>query len=135
MVLHLFQAILQSRPKATGMPIHQADGMELCNIAISGFVDDTQTYSVGATVEELLKNATHDVQLWNNLLFASGGRLELNETCCHITRYNFDTDGIPYVNHEKHPPIKITDHRGNIIPITEHNVHTATKSLGHQSYQ
>ena len=117
--------------KAHGMNLVLSSGEVIGNVAITGFVDDTVTYTSGETPESMLAKATEDVQLWNNLLFASGGRLELKKTCCHITRFQFHPDGTPYHHHEKHQPMQIQDHHGNYVAITENSIYQPTKSLGH----
>ena len=68
-----------------------------------GFVDDTSNHTnffkaeVQPTMEELLRMMQHNAQLWNNLLWASGGALELPKCSNHHIRFDFDTVGRPHM--------------------------------------
>ena len=66
-----------------------------------GFVDDTSNRTnffereVQPTMEELLRLMHHDVQLWNNLLWASGGLLELPKCSYFHIRFQCSPQGKP----------------------------------------
>jgi hypothetical protein len=68
-----------------------------------GFVDDTASYindfcsDVPPTPNELIMKLTHDSQLWSDLLYKSGGSLELPKCTYHFSHYRFATDGTPYL--------------------------------------
>ena len=38
---------------------------------------------------------THDAQLWYDLLFVSGGKLELPKCGYHLVYFDFDDAGLP----------------------------------------
>jgi hypothetical protein len=69
-----------------------------------GFVDDS-TDSVNdfhnneATVESLLGWLQVDAQLWNDLLWCSGGMLELPKCSYHFLFFDFDASGKPISHH------------------------------------
>ena len=66
-----------------------------------GFVDDSTgvVNDFHATtlpeVEALLQKMQHDAQLWNDLLWCSGGKLELPKCSYHFLYFDFDPDGTP----------------------------------------
>ena len=67
------------------------DGISF-TITIVGFVDDSTVVTegdAGKPVTSLLKKASSDTQNWNNLLFTSGGKLELPKCGFHTIFYNF----------------------------------------------
>ena len=66
-----------------------------------GFVDDTQSYinkfedDEPPSPEEMIRLLTHDSQLWSDLLWASGGALELPKCLYHHWHYYFHPTGTP----------------------------------------
>ena len=65
-----------------------------------GFVDDTYSgvnmfENNRQQIEEILKRAEFDAQLWSDLLNASGGALELPKVKFRIIHFGFDTTGKP----------------------------------------
>ena len=73
----------------------------------------------------------HDAQLWNDLLWASGGRLELPKCGYHTIYYLFHENGIPYLQHHHHHQISLEAPNGDTIPIRPKNIFTPRKNLGH----
>eukprot|EP00957_Ditylum_brightwellii_P010033 757266-Ditylum_brightwellii.AAC.1 len=84
------------------------NGATFCNpkkktkvhITMVGFVDDTtgQTHtfeSNGVAPERLIEQMQHDAQLWSDLLWISGGLLELDKCSYHLVYYVFLDDGTP----------------------------------------
>ena len=56
-----------------------------------GFVDDSTTVTGGNktdTVQDLLKKMQEDAQLWYDLLWCSGGNLELSKCGFHCIHYS-----------------------------------------------
>ena len=111
-----------ARDKALQLEVQQ-------HVAMSDFVGDTVTHTTGRTGEEMLTAATADMPPWSDLLFASWGRLELNKTCCHITRFEFDEDRMHRLNHHLHQPTKMQDHHNDHIPIKELDIFTPKNLL------
>lgn len=100
-----------------------------------GFVDDSTCTTGGnalTTFEELKIKMTEDAQLWHDLLWASGGKLELPKCGYHLIYYDFSPDGIPYMRPT--PPndeIILTDDNNNHESIKAKSVFTPRKNLGH----
>ena len=73
------------------------DGMITIRITIVGFVDDSTCVTGGnadTLYEELIQMMKEDAQLWHDLLWASGGQLELPKCGYHVVDYEFDNSGI-----------------------------------------
>jgi hypothetical protein len=63
-----------------------------------GFVGDSTCITGGNpddTQEELLEKMKDDAQLWHDLLWCSGGKLELSKCGYHVIYYDFEDSGIP----------------------------------------
>ena len=97
----------------------------------------------------------HDSQLWNDLLWTSGGKLELPKCGYHTVYYTFKPDGTPILHQEKlssdsgaetpepftfdydtteitrQHQITIKSASGTPISITAKDVNTPRKNLGH----
>ena len=72
-----------------------------------------------------------DAQLWNNLLWSSGGCLELHKCGYHTIYYRFHSSGIPYLNCQHTHQVTIQSPDGTDIPIQQKNIYTPRKNLGH----
>jgi hypothetical protein len=86
---------------AHGSTFQDPTGSISVHLKLSGFVDDTN-----ATLNDwkpqdqmdltsLLALLAHDAQLWNDLLFVSGGKLELSKCSFHVLQFKFSADGTP----------------------------------------
>ena len=78
--------------KPHGTILKNPDGKIVLHITIVGFVEDTTVITGGtqhSQIEQLLKRVQHDADLWNQLLRASGGKLELSKCGYHIIYYDF----------------------------------------------
>jgi hypothetical protein len=102
-----------------------------------GFVDDS-TGSVNdfhnneATVDSLLGRLQVDAQLWNDLLWCSGGMLELPKCSYHFLFFDFDASGKPIPRPGTvGPPLEVKSPSGYTIPIPFKNVYNTHKTLGH----
>ena len=70
-------------------------------MSIIGFVDDSTCMTGGdptKPVEVLLSMMQDDAQLWSDLLWCSGGKLELPKCGYHVIYYDFETNGIPKIS-------------------------------------
>ena len=100
-----------------------------------GFVDDSTCITGGNpndSYENLKKKMTEDAQLWHDLLWASGGKLELPKCGYHLIYYNFDDNGIPRM--QLPPPdnnIQLQDDKGSPVPIKAKSIYVPRKNLGH----
>ena len=115
------------------------DGQYRTSLSMVGFVDDsTGTCNdvrpqVEAPMNELLKMMEHDAQLWNNLLYCSGGKLELTKCSFHVLTFHFRPNGQPIPEIEEYPnQIHITDLETDArIQITSKRSFDPHKTLGH----
>jgi hypothetical protein len=101
-----------------------------------GFVDDStgsvdDFHNNNATVDSLLGRLQVDAQLWNDLLWCSGGMLELPKCSYHFLCFDFDESGkpIPWPG-TVGPPLEVKSPLGYTIPIPFKNVYTTHKTLG-----
>ena len=84
--------------KAYGLTTESPNGNVVVSFSIIGFINDSTCVTGGKrgeTVDQLLVRVKHDAQLWHDLLWASGGKLELQKCGFHLIFYNFDYDGVP----------------------------------------
>ena len=86
-----------------------------------------------APFQELLRRMQYDAQLWNNLLYCSGGKLELPKCSFHVLRFEFRPNGTPIPEIASHDgAIHITDLETNReIPIPSKRAFETHKTLGH----
>jgi ribonuclease HI len=109
---------------------------------IDGFVDDTSLFSNiiqqtdNNNIIQLCKQLTIDMTIWNELLEASGGKLELSKCFYYVLSWKFDADGngipmtIPEQQAVKVDPIKITADKKDSVTILQKEVNQAHKTLG-----
>jgi hypothetical protein len=84
------------------------------------------------TVESLLHKIRHDAQLWSDLLWCSGGKLELPKCSYHFLYFDFDADGTPHPRGGTvGPPLKITSPDGAEVEVPAESVFDPHKTLGH----
>ena len=104
-------------------------------MSIIGVVDDSTCTAGGnptQPVKTLLLMMQTDAQLWNNLLWCSGGKLELPKCGYHVIYYDFENNGIPRMRHRQGQPITLDDAHGAPIPVTPKNIiFQPRKNLGH----
>ena len=82
---------------AHGMVFTSPDGSLRIRMTMVGFVDDSTCITGGdknMTYEELKTQMKQDAQLWHDLLWASGGSLELPKCGFHAVDYGFDDFGV-----------------------------------------
>ena len=126
--------------KAYGARFISPDGALQVSFSMVGFVDDsTGSYndfrpSAQATLSTMFKNMEHDAQLWNDLLYCSGGKLELVKCSFHVLHFTFLPNGQPQPTIEKYDDmIHIIDaETSQRIPIPAKRVFETHKTLGHQ---
>ena len=66
--------------KSFGMTMHSPEGDITLHMSMVGFVDDSTCLTGGNhqhTVKDMLNRMQSDAQLWNDILWPSGGKLEL----------------------------------------------------------
>jgi ribonuclease HI len=109
---------------------------------IDGFVDDTSLFSNiiqhadNENIVLLCNQLTRDMTIWNELLEASGGKLELSKCFYYVLSWKFDQEGngIPMTIAEQRnqqvAPIQIQTDNTKFVTILQKEVHTAHKTLG-----
>ena len=124
---------------ATGAIYESPDRSCSTKIQMIGYVDDsngqTNTFMRNRQPEArvLLKQATVDAQIWHDLLWASGGALELSKCSYQLLSWTFSPLGVPYLP-KTLPLAQVTVHdihriaSQNIPAISAHHAH---KTLGH----
>ena len=81
----------------------------------------------------MLEQMQEDAQLWNDLLYCSGGQLELTKCSFHVLHFEFKPNGRPCPSKSYyHNRIRIHDsHTGAHIPIKSLRADQAHKTRGH----
>ena len=125
---------------AHGATFATPDGRHYVKITMTGFVDDS-TGQTNCFFDEqqpsppdLQEKARHDAQLWNDLLWTSGGALELPKCSYHAVHWEFSGYGSEYMEpNPKAPPMRLTDATGdgNQITVKRLRPNEAHKTLGH----
>ena len=124
--------------QAFGATLKDPTGLTTIRLSITGFVDDTNACvnewlpQRDGKLEETLIKAQHDTQLWNDLLFTSGGKLELSKCSYHVLRFSFAADGSPSVATETTSPFTIIDSVTNqAVNVGSLPSYAPHKTLGH----
>ena len=118
-----------------------SDATESSTATILGFVDDS-TGCVNTppnqpmNLHELQDRMQADPQLWHDLLWYSGGRLEPRKCSYHILHYVFAANGAPYPMTKFDRDIevwsvKVRSVTGDLIPIPQLTPYQPHKTLGH----
>jgi hypothetical protein len=86
--------------KAHGATFVSPDRKHKLQVYIAGFVDDTNasTNDFEAPVQDpmkILQMAQDDAQVWNDLLYRTGGALEVSKCQFHIAHFEFTIAGAP----------------------------------------
>ena len=124
---------------STGANFISPDGQHTLHLTMVGFVDDcTGTCNDfrrqhQAPTHEIASIMTTDAQNWNDLLWSSGGKLELPKCSFHVLEFQFSPDGTP-IPVTKLPDCTITLHDPSTkqpVPITPKASITPHKTLGH----
>ena len=124
--------------QAHGASFSTPGGTQQVRLTMVGFVDDStgtcnDFQPTGKCfLDTLAKRMQHDAQLWNDLLFCSGGRLELGKCSLHVLHFCFKADGtpVPLLKSFYHD-ISVRDSiTGDRIPIPAKHATDAHKTLG-----
>jgi len=120
--------------RAHGMKFESPDGEYVVRFNMVGFVDDSTCITGGNkndTIQELLAKMKDDAQLWHDLLWCSGGKLELSKCGYHVIHFDFDDNGIPHMRHSPGDSILLQNDQGNDVKIKSKNIFQPRKNLGH----
>jgi hypothetical protein len=106
--------------------------------SIVGFVDDTTCTSNDFNLSVPLSPNYYnqcmqiDTQLWHDLLWASGGMLELSKWSYHFLFFDFLSNGKPVPRPGTvGPPLEVIAPTGTRIPIPTNLIYNPHKTLGH----
>ena len=97
------------------------------------YVDDAgcNTNSRPETEQTLVSWATHNAQLWNDILWSSGGALEHSKCSYHYLKTDFTDTGRPFFRGGQFGgPIIIRDATGNTTLLTQLSAYMPSKTLG-----
>ena len=108
-------------------------------LSMVGFVDDSTgqvndfTADPQPSPETLNKFMQYDAQLWSDLLWLSGGLLELPKCSYHHLHFSFEADGRPTImGGQVGPSLVLTSsHDGSPVHIPQKPAFSAHKTLGH----
>jgi hypothetical protein len=120
---------------AHGARFESPDGSVGINLYCIGFVDDTCSYvnqfldNTNPAPKELTSLLSHDSQLWCDLLWKSGGSLELPKCTYHYSQYKFASDSRPYLQSGRIGPAVILKHGDGIT------LQTVPSTSAYKSYK
>lgn len=122
-----------------GVQFFSPNGTMSLRLSMVGFVDDATGScndflpNTQATLARLFEYMRHDAQLWNDLLYCSGGKLELAKCSFHLLHFDFLPNGRPIpVIDQYNGKIQIRDAETNtLIPIPSKRPFEPHKTLGH----
>ena len=117
--------------KSHGMKLSSPLGDVVVKFSIVGFVDDSTCITGakgGDSVEQLLAMVKHDAQLWHDLLWSSGGKLELSKCGFHIMYYDFDSDELPTLKNLDSTSIDLHNSNGEYCTVHNKNIYTPRKN-------
>jgi hypothetical protein len=72
-----------------------------------------------------------DVQLWHDLLWCSGRKLELSKCGYHVINFDFEDGDIPRIRHIQGESITLKNDHGDLIPIKSKNIYQTRINLCH----
>ena len=110
------------------------NGDAVVSFSIIGFVDNSTCVTGGKqneTIDQLLERVKYDAQLWHDLLWASGGKLELQKCGFHLIFYDFDQHGVLLTRKVSDLVITLENEKGEDIEIRTKKINEARKNLGH----
>jgi hypothetical protein len=109
------------------------DGIQEMNVGMTGFVDDNNC-NINCQPDhedELCLRAEHNAQLWNDILWASGGALEHSKCTYKYLKTDFTDTGIPYFRAGSFgKQICVKDKSGHSTAIEHSLAYQAYKTLG-----
>jgi hypothetical protein len=119
--------------RANGILFESPDTELFIKMTLVGFVDDLASCTGTTereTLQDLIQKMREDAQLWHDLLWCSGGKLELSKCGFHIIHYNFDNSSIPRMMHHLSEKITLTDAEGGGVNIVGKSICQPPESNG-----
>ena len=121
-------------PKAHGRTTATPNGDVVVSFSIIGFVDDSTCMTGGKQneiIDQFLVRVKRDAQLWHDLLWVLGGKLELQKYGFHLIFYDFDNNCVPLMRKISNLVITLENEKGEDIEIRTKRIDKARKNLGH----
>jgi hypothetical protein len=123
---------------AYGAVFETPDRQVTVTFSMVGFVDDSTGIvnsfcsRIQPSPEELLNKMCHDAQLWHDLLWCSGGMLELPKCSYHFLYFDYLPDGTPTPRGgQVGPNLSINSPSNEDVNIPSKSVYCTHKTLGH----
>ncbi len=123
--------------QAYGASYESVDGETTIRLYMAGFVDDNAGQvnlfdsAEPPSPEQLLERMEHDAQLWADLLWESGGDLELPKCSYHFIYWDFLQSGRPSLRGGRvGPALKLRDGSGRTVTIESKSNYASHKTLG-----
>ena len=116
-----------------GATYYDMNGDRQLKMGMGGYVDDNGLNVNSRPSDEvtLVGRATHDAQLWSDILWASGGALEHPKCSYHYLQTEFTDTGRPFFRGGQFgSPIVIKDSSDNKTTLTHLSAYTPFKTLG-----
>ena len=118
-----------------GMVFSSPDGNYFVQYTIVGFVNNSTCITSGSkdnSYDNLKSKMTHDAQLWHDLFFVSGGKLELPKCGYHLVCYDFDYAGLPQMRiSAPRESSTLKDDNGIDVQIKAKSIFQPRKNLDH----
>jgi hypothetical protein len=124
--------------KAHGMLFKSPDGNTMVRFNMVSFVDDSTCITGGTkddTLQDLIQKMKEDAQLWYDLLWCSGGKLELPKCGYHLVHFDSKDSGIPEMRHSPSKSITLHNELGDEVKIESKNIYQTRINLGHAKCQ
>ena len=123
--------------KAIGATFHSYSKDASIKICMTGYVDDCSqrlndfSAHPQPQAQELIGRMEKDAQWWNDLLWASGGALEIPKCSYHLIQSNWTNDGNPFLEATiTAPPLYLQSPTGQ-IQVSRLSNYKSHKTLGH----
>jgi len=122
--------------RANGAYFRSFDSKQEVKLTMVGFVDDCNqgvndfSASPQPSSETLVEMMRHDSQLWNDLLWTSGGALELPKCSFQLIESQWNRHGTPFLQGGKEAPIFQVRNGDAEIVVKQTGNYESRKSLG-----
>ena len=125
--------------KSGGVTSSDPQKQKTTHYIMTGFVDDTthwinqfdKAITGEYTKDEMYQDTQRTAQCWEQLLYATGGKLELNKCFYYPIIWQFDEEGIPALTTTSDDNIKIlSSETGEHVPIQAKSPYQSHKTLG-----
>ena len=83
--------------EAKGLSIADPLGTHITDEIMNAFIDDVKLFHGDPSNSKIkvIQNASHDIQLWLNIQWVTGGRVNLGKSFCTPILWEFDQHGHP----------------------------------------